>query len=130
MRLSSKLLVLLALAVLASLSCRAATPAEQEPTASPLVFKPQALPDAQVGAAYSVQVTVEHSRTPVGAFSLQDGQLPPGLTLEKVKGVESTAEISGTPTQAGAYKFVVYVWCYGTQVSGQTGEKEYSLVVK
>ncbi len=132
MRLSLKIGILLALAALAlaSLSCEAVNRLAQDTPTSPLVFKPDQLPDAQVGKDYSVRVTVEGSRTPVGAFSLQDGQLPPGLALKKVAGVENTAEISGTPTQAGTYQFVIYVWCYGTQRSGQTGQKEYSIVVK
>ena len=36
----------------------------------------------------------------------------------------------GVPEESGTYKFIVSVWCYGTNVSGQTGEKEYTLLVK
>lgn len=140
MRLSTKLLIILLLLALASLSCKAVSGLGQEITPDPansepadpgaLVFKPEQLPDAQVGKEYRVRVTVENTRTPVGAFSLQDGQLPPGLSLEKEKGETSAAVISGTSSQAGTYQFVVYVWCYGTQRSGQTGQKEYTIVVK
>ncbi len=140
MRLSTKLWFILLLAALVSLSCRTVTGLGQDTTPGPaifddtdpgaLVFKPEQLPDAQVGKEYSVRVTVEHTRTPVGAFSLQDGQLPSGLAMEKEKGETSAAVISGTPAQAGTYKFVVHVWCYGTQRSGHTGQKEYTIVVK
>jgi hypothetical protein len=137
MRRLYKILLIVALLGLTGLSCEAVTvfgeeipsgPVDQP--ASALVFKPAQLPDAQVGADYSAQVTVEDTRTPVGEFSLQDGEVPPGLVLKAVEGVENTAEVSGTPTQAGTYKFVLYVWCYGTNQPGQTGEKEYTIVVK
>jgi hypothetical protein len=73
---------------------------------------------------------VTENRTPVGDFSISEGALPPGLELTKVDGVEDTAKISGVPEAAGTFEFTVYVWCYGTNVSGQTGEKEYSIVVE
>jgi hypothetical protein len=140
MRQSYKIILFLALAVLASLSCEAVTGLGQNtpPAANgtPVyvggdpVFKPEQLPRAQVGADYTARVTVENTRTPVGDFSLQDGELPPGLTLKQVEGVESTAEITGTPSKAGTYKFTIYIWCYGTQRAGQTAQQEYEIVVE
>jgi len=34
------------------------------------------------------------------------------------------------PTETGTFKFTVGAWCLGTNVSGQTGQREYELVVK
>jgi hypothetical protein len=42
----------------------------------------------------------------------------------------NTIQISGTPTVAGTFSFTIYVWCYGTNVSGQTATQGYTLVVK
>jgi hypothetical protein len=140
MRLQYKFLIIFALLALTSLSCEAVnrmaegTPIsptfEYNSNAGELTFKPDQLPDAQTGEAYSVRLTVEDTHTPVGNFSTQEGQLPPGLELKQLEDVENTAEISGTPSQAGTYHFVVYVWCYGTNSPGQTGEKEYTIIVK
>lgn len=140
MRRLSKILIFLALVALFSLACMTVgrLVADPEPTtefnevieSGPLVFKPDSLPDAQTGTVYTVQITVENTRTPVGEFILQEGELPPGLALKQVDGVANTAEISGTPTQAGTYKFVLYVWCFGTNQAGQTGQIDYTIVVK
>jgi hypothetical protein len=95
----------------------------------PLKFDPASLPEAQHGVPYDARITISGNATPVGEFSLSEGSLPPGLTLGKVEG-ENAARLFGIPAQSGAFKFKVYVWCYGTNVSGQVGEMEYSLVVK
>lgn len=95
----------------------------------PLKFDPDKLPEAQVGVPYEVKVTVTQNVTPTGGFSISEGFLPKGLTLEKVKG-EDTAVISGTPAEAGAFPFKVFVWCYGTSVNGQAGEMSYTIIVK
>ena len=95
----------------------------------PLQFQPDTLPAAQVGVAYEAKVHISGNATPAGQFSVPEGALPAGLALETLKG-QDTARIFGTPTQAGTFKLKLYVWCYGTNVSGQTGEKEYTLVVK
>ena len=94
-----------------------------------LKFEPDRLPDAQTGAAYEAEIHVTENRTPVGDFALSKGSLPVGLELIKVEGEEDTAKIGGVPREAGTFTFTVSVWCYGTNVSGQTGEKEYTLVV-
>ena len=95
-----------------------------------LEFSPATLPDAQVGAAYSATITVTQAATPVGDASIRDGALPAGLTVELAKTPENTIRISGTPTVTGTFEFGIYVWCYGTQVNGQTATQEYTLVVK
>ncbi|HEX7491986.1 MAG TPA: Ig domain-containing protein [Candidatus Limnocylindrales bacterium] len=97
---------------------------------SALQFSPLALPDAQVGSSYAATITVAQAATPVGGVSVQDGALPAGMTLALADAPDNTIQISGTPTSAGTFSFTVYVWCYGTNVSGQTATQAYSLVVK
>jgi hypothetical protein len=138
MRLSSKLWVLSILLVLAGMSCRLVTGGNNsEPTPEPyfdsnrgeLVFKPETLPDAQKGAAYEVQVIVEQTNTPVGDFSIKEGELPPGLEIKKLE-KENILQISGIPQEIGTYTILLDVWCFGTNSPGQTGQKEYTIVVK
>jgi hypothetical protein len=94
-----------------------------------LVFSPADLPEAQVGQPYSVTLTVSGNETPVGDMYLDSGALPAGLDLTFDED-SRTAQISGTPTEAGTFNFTVGAWCYGTNVNGQTGEHAYELVVK
>jgi hypothetical protein len=95
-----------------------------------LQFSSATLPDAQVGSAYAATITVSQTVTPVGSTSVQDGALPGGLALALAKEPADTIQISGTPTVAGTFNFTIYVWCYGTNVSGQTATQAYTLVVK
>jgi hypothetical protein len=95
-----------------------------------LEFSPATLPDAQVGSSYSATITVEKAVTPVGGAGIQDGALPAGLELALVGEPINTISISGTPTAAGTFSFTISVWCYGTNVSGQTATQQYVLVVK
>jgi hypothetical protein len=95
-----------------------------------LQFSPSTLPDAQVGSSYAATITVSQAVTPVGGASVQDGALPAGLDLAVAKEPANTIQISGTPTVAGTFSFTIYVWCYGTNVSGQTATQGYRLVVK
>ncbi len=95
-----------------------------------LQFSPATLPDAQVGSSYAATITVSQAVTPVGGASVQDGALPAGLDLALAKEPDNTIQISGTPTVAGTFSFTIYVWCYGTNVSGQTATQGYTLVVK
>lgn len=117
-------MIVTACTLLLSLSC-----ALFGPERGPLVFQPDELPAAQVGFPYQAKIGITGNVTPAGSFSVQENTLPPGLTLEVLKG-EDAARLFGTPARAGTYEFKVFVWCYGTNVSGQTGEKEYTLVVK
>ena len=100
------------------------------PSRPALEFSPSALPDAQAGVAYTADIAVTQTATPVGGASLQDGALPTGVDLALVDGTPNTVRISGTPKTAGTYTFTVSVWCYGTNVSGQIGTQQYVLVVK
>jgi hypothetical protein len=97
---------------------------------SPLQFSLATLPDAQVGSSYTATITVTQAATPVGGASVQSGALPAGLELAVFRDPINTIHISGTPTVAGTFSFTIYVWCYGTQVSGQTAAQAYTLVVK
>ena len=94
-----------------------------------LVFSPDTLSDAEAGSPYEVIIQISQNETPVGNFQISKGGLPNGLKYEIEQG-EDRVKIFGVPEESGTYKFTVSVWCYGTNVSGQTGEKEYTLVVK
>jgi len=95
-----------------------------------LEFSPATLPDAQVGVPYSATITVSQASTPVGGASIQDGALPDGLDLAVAKDPIDTLQISGTPSTAGTFTFTVYVWCYGTNVNGQTATRQYTIAVR
>jgi hypothetical protein len=94
-----------------------------------LTFSPLALPNATAGSAYLQTITVSNNETPVGDISVSSGALPPGLTLNFVRGSSVSADVTGTPTTRGTYVFTVSAWCLGTNVSGQTGDQSYALVV-
>ena len=94
-----------------------------------LVFSPAELIEAQVGESYSVTISISGNVTPVGDMYLESGALPAGLQLTFDE-TSRTAEISGTPTESGTYKFTVGAWCFGTNVSGQNGQRAYELVVR
>jgi hypothetical protein len=81
-----------------------------------------------VDQPYQVDILVTGNVTPVGDYSVTDGVLPPGLTLVMDQNLR-IGRISGTPTQPGTFNFTVIVWCLGTNVSGQTGDIQYTLVV-
>jgi hypothetical protein len=66
----------------------------------------------------------------VAGAAVQDGALPAGLDLALAKEPEDTIQISGTPSASGTFSFTISVWCYGTQVGGQTATQTYTLVVK
>src|ERR1035437_787838 len=95
-----------------------------------LQFSPATLPDAQVGSAYAATITVSQAATPVGGTSVQDGALPAGLDLALAKEPANTIQISGIPTVSGTFSFTISVWCYGTNVDGQTATQKYVMVVK
>ena len=132
-----RILVAALLMVIVSISCSIfSREAGADETSTPplwfppdaLKFDPETLPAAQDGVEYEVEIHITQNSTPAGDISISSGSLPAGLEFVKVAG-EDTAKISGVPTETGSFKFTVYVWCYGTNVSGQTGEKEYELSV-
>jgi len=95
-----------------------------------LQFSPATLTDAQVGSSYAATITVSQFVTPVAGASVEDGALPAGLDLTLAKEPANTIQISGTPTVSGTFSFTISVWCYGTNVGGQTATQGYTLVVK
>jgi hypothetical protein len=94
-----------------------------------LSFSPDRLPSATAGQAYEAIITVSGNETPVGDIYVSNGALPAGITLDFSQGSADNATLSGTPTAAGTYVFTVSAWCLGTNVSGQMGETNYTLVV-
>jgi hypothetical protein len=100
-----------------------------QPTRGPLIISPDSLPSARVGQEYSAKISVLQNETPVGGFHISSGELPAGITLEQIAS-EDIALLSGIPEQPGAYSFTVSVWCYGTSISGQTGQQKYELLVE
>lgn len=94
-----------------------------------ILFFPSALPDAQVGVPYEQKICIDGNQTPVGQMYLPEGSLPNGLQFEFVRS-NGTARIYGTPKDTGTFTLKTGLWCYGTSVSGQRGEKTYSLTVR
>ncbi len=88
------------------------------PNASPSLTFP-APPSGEVGVAYSRQLTVNDGTAPF-SWSLSSGSLPAGLTLNA-----STGLLSGTPTAAGTFTFVVQV----SDASGETATRSVTLVI-
>ncbi|TAK33725.1 MAG: hypothetical protein EPO21_12010 [Chloroflexota bacterium] len=77
------------------------------------------LPNGQVGRAYRQTLAATGGTTPY-TWSLSDGELPDGLTLNASAGV-----ISGTPTTAGTSNFTVMV----TDSTGGTATRALSITV-
>ncbi len=94
-----------------------------------MVFAPAQLAEARVGQPYHATITVSGNVTPVGGFQISSGSLPEGLKFTR-EDRASLAVISGTPEKAARTSFTVSVWCYGTNVSGQTAERRYELIVR
>ena len=93
-----------------------------------LSFAPEILPNGTVGQPYSAVIAITGNETPVGDISTADA-LPPGLTLVYGNRGDSSAQLIGTPTLAGSYPLTISAWCLGTNVSGQTGSHQYTVVV-
>jgi hypothetical protein len=94
-----------------------------------LDFSPDRLPNASVGQPFQAIIQVTNNDTPVGDMYVSSGTLPPGMTLNFERNSASAGSLAGTPTTAGTYVLTVSAWCLGTNVSGQSGQQSYSLVV-
>lgn len=89
----------------------------QAGVACPVIeISPAVLPSAELGKAYSVTFTASGGTSPY-QWSLQ-GNLPAGLSF-------SAGTLSGTPSAAGSFSFVVGA----TDGGGCPGQKSYSLTV-
>jgi hypothetical protein len=96
-----------------------------------LVITPADLPEAQMGVPYDVEILVSQNETPVYLMSISEGTLPRGMVFEFDEDAhEDKARISGVPEESGTFTFKVFVGCLGTSVNGQTGEREFTLIVK
>ncbi len=94
-----------------------------------LSFSPAELPQARVGQPYSVTITISGNKTPVDRIWLENRVLPAGLVMQYDEGA-NVAEITGTPEEDGSFEFTVSAACVGTNVSGQTGQQHYELLVR
>ena len=94
-----------------------------------LAFSPAQLPPATAGQPYQAIITVTQNTTPVSQMTVGLADLPPGMNFAFIR-TQNAAEISGTPQRAGTYKFTISAYCFGTNVSGQTGHQDYQLVVQ
>ena len=70
-------------------------------SASPLQITTSSLPGGAVGVSYGVTLAASNGVPPY-TWSVQSGQFPPGLSLEG-----STGQVSGTPSQTGAFSFSI-----------------------
>ncbi|MEA2491675.1 MAG: hypothetical protein QOH21_3467, partial [Acidobacteriota bacterium] len=86
---------------------------------SPIDVAPAGVPNTAVGSAYSVTFTATGGTGAV-TFAASEGTVPPGLSLNS-----STGVLSGTPTAAATYVFVIKA----TDSRGCNGEHEYTIVV-
>jgi Bacterial Ig-like domain/Calx-beta domain len=64
-------------------------------------FDPAGLPIATAGAGYDQTITAASGTGPTSNFSVSSGALPGGLTLT------TDGELSGTPTAAGTFTFII-----------------------
>jgi len=72
-----------------------------------LGITPTSLPEATVGAPYTVYVSAIGGASGVFSWSITSGVLPPGLTMSP--STTSTVTISGTPTTVGSSDFTIEV---------------------
>jgi hypothetical protein len=85
-------------------------------SASPLQITTGSLPGGAVGVSYGATLAAS-SGVPPYTWSVQSGQLPPGLSLQG-----STGQISGTPSQTGAFSFSVQA----RDSAGQTASSNFN----
>jgi hypothetical protein len=91
----------------------------------PLEIRPDSLPDALSGSAYSQHLEGSGGIIPY-VWAMPSGQLPPGLSFN------STGTISGTPAVTGSYNFTLTVSDSGEAfaVPKQTASRSFTLIVK
>lgn len=79
------------------------------------------LPPVQVGTVYSQTIVATGGTPPYTTWAITTGTLPPGLSLGAGTGI-----ISGTPTTAGTYNFIVEV----TDTATATDVQAFSLIIQ
>jgi len=87
---------------------------------SPLQITTTTLAAGAVGAAYGTTLSASSGTQPYISWGVTKGQLAPGLVL-----AYSTGVISGTPTTAGSYPFIVQV----TDSAGATASASFSMTI-
>jgi hypothetical protein len=97
-----------------AVSCTYGAPPPPPPPPPPLEITTTTLPGATVDEEYLQMLAATGGQSPY-TWSLDDGSLPPGLTLDPTTGV-----MSGTPTTAGSFPFTVEVTDSGTPVQADT----------
>ncbi len=85
---------------------------------SGLTILPDSLPAGIINQPYSATLTPSGGTAPY-TFSLESGSLPPGLALD------SSGQLTGTPTLAGNYNFMVHLG----DSSNENLSKSYSIKV-
>ncbi|MFY9530793.1 MAG: Ig domain-containing protein, partial [Candidatus Acidiferrales bacterium] len=83
----------------------------------PVEITTSALPGGAVGVNYNAPLAAANGVPPY-KWGIVGGQLPPGLSLQP-----SSAQISGQPTQAGAFTFLVQV----RDSAGDTASSNFSI---
>jgi hypothetical protein len=79
-------------------------------------------PDGMVGAFYTHTFQAVNGTSPYG-WSIASGSLPPGLSLDSALG-----KVSGTPTAAGTYNFVLKV--EDSSSPAQTASAAFSILIE
>src|SRR5258708_3528085 len=80
------------------------------------------LPNGRVSTAYATTAIAATGGTPPYMWSVSTGSLPPGLALGT-----STGQVSGTPTQSGAFTFTIQVIDSGSPA--KTATKQYTVTI-
>ena len=88
-------------------------------TCANIVLALPSLPSGTVGDPYSQTVTASGGTAPY-TYSVSSGALPPGLSLNS-----ATGEISGTPTLAGTFNFLITA----TDANTCTGSRIYFIAI-
>jgi hypothetical protein len=86
---------------------------------SPVTAEPTSLAPTTVGLGYTVQLAGHGGTSPYSGWAVENGSLPPGLTLS------ASGLLSGTATAGGTFNFVVSL----LDTDGVAGGTSYALTV-